>query len=170
MTTLLPQLQLELPAHIVLRKGNLLDSDADALVNTINVVGVMGAGIAKEFRSRYPEMYRAYQGRCRHQLVKIGWIDTHIVRDATGGARFVLNFPTKKHWRDPSQLEWIDQGLRDLRYLVERLESVRSVAIPPLGCGHGGLDWNAVMPRIVETFRDLDSVRIEIYPPASPSN
>ena len=158
-------LQLELPKHIVLVRGDLLRSTADVLVNTVNEVGVMGAGIAKEFRRRYPTMYRTYQTRCRHRLVEVGKIDVHIVQDARG-ARFVMNFPTKQHWRDPSQLQWIDQGLPALRRLVEQPPSAQSIAIPPLGCGNGGLRWEEVLPRIVRTFHDLPAVRVEIYQPS----
>ena len=167
--SLLHQLQLTLPDHISLARGSLLDSDADALVNTVNTVGVMGAGIAKAFRDRYPEMYRGYRARCRRGLVQTGKIDVHIVTELHG-ARLVMNFPTKQDWRYPSRLEWIDQGLPELRRLAESLPSMRSIAIPSLGCGHGGLDWSTVLPRIVETFRDLESVRVEIYSPATYSS
>ncbi|MCA1704199.1 MAG: macro domain-containing protein, partial [Actinobacteria bacterium] len=126
--------------------GNLLDSDAEALVNTVNTVGVMGKGIALQFRRRYPDMFRAYERAAKRREVRLGQMHVWDTGAMTG-LRFVINFPTKGHWRARSRLPDIEAGLADLVRVV-REKSISSIAVPPLGCGSGGLDWAEVKPLI----------------------
>ncbi len=143
--------------------GNLLDSDAEALVNTVNTVGVMGKGIALQFRRRFPEMFRAYEGAAKQGDVRLGQM--HVWNTgAMTGPRFVINFPTKGHWRARSRLPDIEAGLADL-VRVARDKSIKSIAVPPLGCGSGGLDWAEVRPLIVSAFEQLPDVDVRIFPP-----
>ena len=137
--------------------GNLLESDAEALVNTVNSVGVMGKGLALQFKRSFPLMHCQYQRACRKAMVQIGrmWVfDTEY--------KTIINFPTKKHWRDPSQLQWIQLGLYDL-VLSVYIRGIESVAIPPLGCGNGGLDWDVVRPLIAKAFEPLPDVKVFVY-------
>src|SRR5437879_5560124 len=144
--------------------GNLLDADVDALVNTVNTVGVMGKGIALQFRRAYPAMYAAYQSAVAADEVGLGRM--HVwPTGALAGPRYVINFPTKGHWRSRSRLDDIEQGLRDLVRVVRELR-IRSLAVPPLGCGNGGLDWRQVEPRIRSVLAVLDpDVQVLLYPP-----
>ena len=112
-------------------QGNLLNAQADAIVNTVNTVGVMGKGIALMFKEAYPDNFRAYQAACKRGDVRVGKIFVHQRRELIG-PKWIINFPTKDHWRNDSKIEWIVEGLRDLRGFLER-ENIRSVAIPPLG-------------------------------------
>ncbi|HXN36792.1 MAG TPA: macro domain-containing protein [Solirubrobacteraceae bacterium] len=148
------------------RKGNLLAADAEALVNTVNTVGVMGKGIALQFRKAFPDNYRAYQRACRHNELKPG---SMLVFETSrlGGPRLVINFPTKRHWRGKSRMEYIDAGLADLARIL-RHHQVRSVAIPPLGCGNGGLPWSEVRPKIEAALKPLPDIRIALYAPGPP--
>jgi O-acetyl-ADP-ribose deacetylase (regulator of RNase III) len=149
---------------IISSQGNLLDANVDALVNTVNCVGVMGKGIALQFKRRYPAVFKAYEKACRDDEVQIGKMFV-VETEQIEGPRFVVNFPTKKHWRSPSKLEYIEAGLDDLKRVIREL-GIESIAIPPLGAGNGGLDWTAVEPVIRESLHDLDEVRILIYAPA----
>jgi O-acetyl-ADP-ribose deacetylase (regulator of RNase III) len=143
--------------------GNLLDSDAEALVNTVNTVGVMGKGIALQFRRRFPDMFRAYERAAKRREVCLGQM--HVWETgAMTGPRFVINFPTKAHWRARSRLPDIDAGLADLVRVV-REKSISSIAVPPLGCGSGGLDWAEVKPLIESAFEQLPDVDVRIFPP-----
>jgi O-acetyl-ADP-ribose deacetylase (regulator of RNase III) len=149
---------------ITFRQGNLLDSGAEALVNTVNTVGVMGKGIALMFKEAFPENFRAYAAACKKGEIGIGRVFVTEKRDWVSGSRWVVNFPTKKHWRHPSKLEWIEEGLQDLkRFIVEN--EVRSIALPPLGSGNGGLDWERVRPRIEAALGSLSDVDIIVYEP-----
>lgn len=145
--------------------GNLLAADVDALVNTVNTVGVMGKGIALQFRRAYPEMFKAYVTAAKAGEVELGRMHvwpTH----ALDGPRYVISFPTKAHWRAPSRLRDIEAGLVDLVRVVEQL-SIRSIAVPPLGCGNGGLDWREVEPLIHAAFDRLPKVDVRLYPPGT---
>lgn len=143
-------------------QGNLLAADAEALVNTVNTVGVSGKGIALMFKESYPENFRAYEAVCKAgRLVPGGLFITQ--RQDMLGPRFIVNFATKKHWRHPSRLEWIEQGLVALKKEIEA-RGIRSIAIPPLGAGNGGLDWSDVKPLIAEALSDLDC-EIIVYEP-----
>jgi O-acetyl-ADP-ribose deacetylase (regulator of RNase III) len=142
--------------------GDLLQADVDALVNAVNCVGVMGKGIALAFKNRFPANYRAYASACQQGQVRTG---TMFVtwQDVLVGPRWIINFPTKRDWRAPSQLAWIVSGLQDLRrFLVD--EQVASVAIPALGAGNGGLDWPSVRNAIEHALGDLD-VDIRLFEP-----
>lgn len=146
-------------------KGNVLDADVEALVNTVNTVGVMGKGIALMFKEAYPENFRQYEAACKAGELEVGTIFVHeLPPKLTGGPRWILNFPTKKHWRHKSRIEWIEAGLKDLRRVIGE-RGIRSVAIPPLGCGHGGLRWAEVRVLIERTLHDLDDVEVHIYQP-----
>jgi O-acetyl-ADP-ribose deacetylase (regulator of RNase III) len=143
--------------------GNLLEADADALVNTVNTVGVMGKGLALQFKQAYPANFHAYRAACRQGEVRTGQVFVY----ATGTGRrprFVINFPTKEHWRSGSKLSDIKAGLADLRKVIQS-RGIRSIAVPPLGCGNGGLDWRDVRPLIVNALGDLPDVHILLYPP-----
>jgi O-acetyl-ADP-ribose deacetylase (regulator of RNase III) len=145
-------------------KGNLLEAPAEALVNTVNTVGVMGKGVALQFRQAYPEMYRAYQKACDAKDVHLGQVQVFDLGGLAGGPRWIINFPTKGHWKAKSSLTDIEAGLADLTAIVERL-GIRSIALPPLGCGNGGLDWGDVLPRIEQAFSKLRDVEVLVFPP-----
>lgn len=144
-------------------KGNLLEDSAEAYVNTVNTVGVMGKGIALQFKQAFPDVFKQYEKACKKGLIQVG--NMHVT-EVVGFAspRYVINFPTKEHWRNPSKLEYIEEGLKDLVRVVKDLK-IRSIALPPLGCGNGGLDWRQVRPMIVEAFQTLD-VTVHLYEPA----
>lgn len=149
---------------IIEAHGNLLDADVDALVNTVNTVGVMGKGIALQFRRAYPQMYAAYERAAKADEIKLGHM--HVwPTEALTGPSYVINFPTKGHWRARSRLSDIERGLQDLVRVVRELR-IRSLALPPLGCGNGGLDWRQVEPLIRATLESLDpEVQVVLYPP-----
>jgi O-acetyl-ADP-ribose deacetylase (regulator of RNase III) len=146
-------------------KGNLLEAPAEALVNTVNEVGVMGKGVALMFREAFPESASAYQEAAKRGDVHVGRV--LITRnEALVGPRWIIHFPTKKHWRHPSRLEWVRDGLKDLVRVV-RENGIRSVALPPLGCGNGGLEWGQVRREIEGALADLDDVEVIVYEPTS---
>lgn len=144
------------------RSGNLLDSKAQTLVNTVNCVGVMGKGIALEFRRRYPQMFRQYVELCGRREVRPG------IPYCYGAVpQQILNFPTKGHWKAKSRLSDIERGLR----LLERHYTdwnITSIAMPPLGCGNGGLDWSEVKPLIERHLAHLP-ISVEVYVPLNHS-
>ena len=146
-------------------QGNLLDADVDAVVNTVNTVGVMGKGIALMFKERFPHNYEAYVAACKAGKVQLGKMFVSAV-DKLEGPRWVINFPTKGHWRQPTKLEWVQSGLADLKNVI-REKNIRSIAIPPLGCGNGGLNWLIVRPLIEQELRDLKEVEIVVYEPTT---
>lgn len=143
--------------------GNLLDAPAEALVNTVNEVGVMGKGIALMFREGFPENTRVYTEACRHGEVRIGHMLVTRNSDLTG-PRWIINFPTKKHWRQPSRLEWIKEGLKDLVRIVQE-HHIRSIALPPLGCGNGGLQWDQVRREIEGALSSLADTEVMVFAP-----
>jgi O-acetyl-ADP-ribose deacetylase (regulator of RNase III) len=144
--------------------GDILQDDAEAVVNTVNCVGVMGRGIALQFKNQYPENFKAYTTACKDDLVQPGRMFIHETGEFTG-PKFIINFPTKRHWRGKSRLEDIDSGLTVLAEEIVRLK-IRSIAIPPLGSGLGGLDWQEVKQRIEKTFEGLNEIDVHIYEPA----
>ncbi len=131
-------------------------------MNTVNTVGIMGKGIALQFKQAYPQMFRAYERDCKSGEVKLGKAQVFDLGGLVGGPRWIINFPTKGHWRVGSRMEDIESGLKDLVATINRLH-VRSVAVPPLGCGNGGLDWNDVRPRIESAFATLPEVRVLVF-------
>ena len=146
-------------------QGNLLEAETEAIVNTVNEIGVMGKGIALMFREAFPENARAYEVACKAGKVKVGTMFVSKERDLIGD-RWIINFPTKKHWRNPSKMEWIREGLKDLaRVICEK--QIRSVAIPPLGCGNGGLEWSQVRREIEFALSDLEGVKVLVFAPTS---
>ena len=147
---------------IIEGKGNLLTEDVEALVNTVNTVGVMGKGVALQFKQAFPANFRAYQLACkRGELVlgKMFVMHTGLLRPA-----LIVNFPTKQHWRGQAHLADIERGLNNLINVV-RQENVKSLAMPPLGCGLGGLRWSEVRPLIEQAFAALPDVEVRLYAP-----
>src|SRR5215475_540915 len=148
---------------IELKRGDILKQDAEALVNTVNCVGVMGRGIALQFKHGFPENYKAYRDAADHGRVQPGRmlvVDLNRVLNP----KLIINFPTKRHWKGNSRIEDIQEGLSDL-VKVLRERKVRSVAIPPLGCGLGGLDWNIVRPLIEKALSELPEIRVYLFEP-----
>lgn len=147
------------------RTGDLLTADAEALVNTVNCVGIMGRGIALQFKHAYPDNFKVYAAACKRGDVEPGRMLV-FETNALVGPKCIINFPTKRDWRGKSRLEYIDAGLIALVAEI-RLRDIRSLAVPPLGSGLGGLDWQAVRPRIAAAFEPLDGVRVVVYEPSS---
>lgn len=147
-------------------EGNLLDAPVDALVNTVNTVGVMGKGIALQFKRAYPVMFKEYAAAAKRGDLAIGRMHTWRTGQLSGPT-IIINFPTKRHWRGSSKLADIEAGLDDLVDVVRR-EGVGSIAVPPLGCGQGGLDWAVVEPLIRSKLAQLGDVDVRLYPPAGP--
>ena len=149
---------------IEFKQGNLLLENAEALVNTVNCVGVMGKGIALQFKQAYPENFRQYEKACRSTFVQPGRMFTV----ATGNLfnpKYIINFPTKRHWKGKSNIEDIKSGIFALVAEVRRL-NITSIAIPPLGCGNGGLNWAEVQPLIESAFAHLPNVQVIIFEPS----
>lgn len=145
-------------------RGDLLAAPAEALVNAVNTVGVMGKGIALQFRRTFPEMFAAYEVECRAGKIRIGMMHVFDRGESVGRGRWIINFPTKRHWRERSRLADVESGLSDLVVVIQQFR-IESVAIPPLGCGLGGLDWDDVRPRIEMAFAPLANVRVLLYGP-----
>lgn len=145
------------------RNGNLLEDSSEALINTVNTVGLMGKGIALQFKQAFPDVFREYQRACKNDEVQVGKM--HVVpTNSLVGTKYVINFPTKKHWKENSKMNYITEGLSDLKNVIEEL-GIQSIALPPLGCGNGGLNWGVVKPQIEETFRE-SSVKVHVYEPS----
>lgn len=147
-----------------LTNGNLLESEAEALVNTVNCVGYMGKGIALQFKRAFPENFKDYAKACHVGEVQPGRMHVHF-NEGMMSPRYIINFPTKRHWKGRSKIEDIDAGLKALVAEVSRLK-IKSIAIPPLGCGLGGLDWNVVRPMIESAFLNLPELSVSLYVPA----
>lgn len=143
--------------------GDILKCEADALVNTVNCVGVMGRGIALQFKNMYPDNFKAYAAACKREAVQPGHMFVYETGQLTP-PRFIVNFPTKRHWRGKSRIEDIDAGLADLVKVIHS-KGIRSIAIPPLGSGLGGLDWNEVRPRIEDALAELGDVQVLVFEP-----
>lgn len=144
-------------------QGDILKDESEAIVNTVNCVGIMGRGIALQFRNAYPENYKAYEKACKQGLVQPGRM--FVTETGEFSPRYIINFPTKRHWRGKSRMEDIESGLEALLQVI-RERSIRSIAIPPLGSGLGGLDWNEVKTRIHTALADLPDTHVVIYEPA----
>ena len=139
--------------------GDIFQSEAQTLVNAVNCVGVMGKGIALEFKKRFPEMYEDYVVRCARKEVRIG--EPYLFRGAA--LPQIINFPTKDHWKSLSRIEDIEHGLK---YLLSRYKEwgISSLAVPALGCGNGQLEWQVVKPLIQKYVQEMD-VPVEVYAP-----
>jgi O-acetyl-ADP-ribose deacetylase (regulator of RNase III) len=148
---------------IEVRHGNLLTTDAEALVNTVNCVGVMGKGVALQFKQAYPENFRQYERACRDKKVRPGQMFI-VPTGKDTNPKYIINFPTKRHWKGKSKLEDIRSGLEALVDDVQRL-GIRSIALPPLGCGNGGLEWSDVEPLIEAAFAWMPEVQVIVFPP-----
>jgi O-acetyl-ADP-ribose deacetylase (regulator of RNase III) len=149
---------------IELTRGDIVKAEAEALVNTVNCVGFMGRGIALQFKRAFPANFQAYEVACRANEVQPGRMLVY----PTGylaSPRYIINFPTKRHWRGKSRIEDIESGLRALVAEVRQL-GIESIAVPPLGCGLGGLDWRDVRPRIERAFAEIPNVRVQLFEPA----
>jgi O-acetyl-ADP-ribose deacetylase (regulator of RNase III) len=145
--------------------GNILEADAEALVNTVNCVGIMGRGIALQFKNVFPANFRAYEAACARQEIQPG----HMFVFETGtmtNPKFIINFPTKRHWRGKSRMEDIESGLKALVAEIRR-RNIRSIAVPPLGSGLGGLNWRDVRANIETAMRGLVDVDVFVYEPHS---
>jgi O-acetyl-ADP-ribose deacetylase (regulator of RNase III) len=148
---------------IELFQGDILKADVEALVNTVNCVGIMGRGIALQFRKAFPENFKAYEAACKTNEVKPGKMFIYDL-NRLGTPRFIINFPTKRHWKAKSRIEDITSGLTDLIEVLQQ-QQIRSIAIPPLGCGLGGLNWEQVRPLIIEAFQSLPEVAVIVFEP-----
>jgi O-acetyl-ADP-ribose deacetylase (regulator of RNase III) len=144
-------------------RGNLLTAETEALVNTVNCVGIAGRGIALSFREAFPENFRAYVQACKRKELQPGQMQVFRTGQL-GNPKFIINFPTKRHWKGKSQIEDIKTGLVALIEQVQALK-IKSIAIPPLGCGLGGLEWSAVRPLIEQAFAILPSVEVLVFEP-----
>jgi O-acetyl-ADP-ribose deacetylase (regulator of RNase III) len=143
--------------------GNLLSADVEALVNTVNTVGVMGKGLALQFKKSWPDNFSAFAKACQSGEVVPGKMHVYSLNGMLN-PRFIINFPTKRHWREGSRLEDIETGLLALVEEIHR-RKIQSIAIPPLGCGYGGLDWSVVRSLIEQTFANLPEVNVLLYSP-----
>ena len=150
---------------IEFKTGDILRADVEALVNTVNCVGIMGRGIALQFKNDFPENFKAYEAACEREEVQPGKMFVFETRTLTN-PKFIINFPTKRHWRGKSRMEDIDSGLKALVEEI-RTRSIRSIAIPPLGSGLGGLNWADVRPRIVRSLRGLNGLQVIVFEPNS---
>lgn len=148
---------------IIYKQGDLLADSAVALVNAVNTVGVMGAGIAQQFKKQYPDMFTEYEKACHEGEVTLGKMHVVLI-EKDGEKKYIINFPTLEHWSDTSELKHIEAGLADLVKTVQEKE-IPSIAIPPLGCGVGGLEWEDVRQRIEEAFNELPNVQVHLYEP-----
>ncbi len=154
------------PANLLMieyKKGDILREDVEALVNTVNCVGIMGRGIALQFKNAFPENFKSYVAACERHEVRPG----QMLVFKTGGLtnpKYIINFPTKRHWRGKSRFEDIEAGLVALVNEI-RSRDIQSIAIPPLGSGLGGLDWSNVRPRIERTLQELPNLRIVVFEP-----
>src|SRR5882757_898520 len=148
---------------IAIKSGDLLKEETDAIVNTVNCVGIMGKGIALQFKQRWPQNFKAYEAACKRKEIKPGKMFIYDFGE-WGKPRFIINFPTKMHWRGDSKIEYIEQGLHDLVLQAKRL-GIKSIALPPLGCGNGGLDWDAVRGLVFDAFKDHPQIQVDLFEP-----
>lgn len=148
---------------IAFRQGDLFASGAEAIVNPVNCVGVMGKGLALQFKERFPGNYKSYREACGQGLVVPG--EMFVVETGQALPRLIINFPTKRHWRDRSRMDDIEAGLSALVHVIDERD-IRSIAVPALGSGLGGLDWADVRNRIASALGSLHDVDVTVYEPA----
>ncbi|MBO4700916.1 MAG: macro domain-containing protein [Alphaproteobacteria bacterium] len=149
-----------------IQDGDIFKAETEAVVNTVNCVGIMGKGIALQFREKYPENYKSYKHACDNGKVVVGKM--FVTKNGLLKPNYIINFPTKEHWRGKSKLEYIETGLDDLKLVLQKY-NIKSVAIPPLGAGNGGLDWLTVKQLIIQKLNDLDT-DIIIFEPSTRFN
>ena len=147
---------------VKVESGNLLKSEVDALVNTVNTVGVMGKGVAYQFKQAYPENTKAYESACKRNEIKLGQM--FVTFTGQFQPSLIINFPTKSHWKANSRIEDIESGLADLIRVVKE-HQIRSIGLPPLGCGFGGLRWEDVRPLIERAFESVPDVAVHLFAP-----
>lgn len=148
---------------IELVQGNIFDADVEALVNPVNCVGVMGKGLALQFKNRFPENFEFYESMCDYHRLWPGKMLLSFLKRGSNPS-YIINFPTKLHWRTESKIEYIKDGLVDLILCINR-NCIKSIAIPPLGCGLGGLRWSDVRTLIENSFAELTDVSVLLYVP-----
>jgi O-acetyl-ADP-ribose deacetylase (regulator of RNase III) len=148
---------------VMIKSGDLLKANSEAIVNTVNCVGVMGKGIALQFKQRWPQNFKAYAAACEREEIRPGKMFIYDLGE-WASPRFLINFPTKVHWRGHSKYEYIEKGLCDLVLQVEHL-GLKSIALPPLGCGNGGLDWHRVKGLVLDAFKDHPQVQVDLFEP-----
>ncbi len=146
---------------IHIKQGNIFDSKAQAFINPVNCVGVMGAGLAQQFKKIYPDNYIAYEFACSNKSVIIGRM---FVYKSDVGPQYIINFPTKIHWKNKSKIEHIESGLHDLVKVIETY-NISSIAMPAIGSGLGGLKWSDVENKIMGILDSSENIDIEIYVP-----
>ena len=144
--------------------GDMFTEDVEALVNSVNCVGVMGRGIALQFKNVFPENFKAYAEACSREEVQPGRMFVFETGQMMGAPSYIINFPTKRHWRGKSRMEDIESGLRALAQEVTK-RNIRSIALPPLGSGLGGLDWPMVRSRIEDALQNIEDVRVVVFEP-----
>jgi O-acetyl-ADP-ribose deacetylase (regulator of RNase III) len=149
---------------IEFKQGNLLEADAEALINTVNCVGIMGKGIALQFKQAHPDNFIKYEKACKAKKVEPGKMFI-VKNESLFNPQYIINFPTKSHWKGKSKIEYIEQGLNDLIQQI-KINNISSVAVPPLGCGNGGLEWDVVRPLIEKAAEQLPEVKFMIYAPS----
>lgn len=151
---------------ITYKHGNMFETDAEAIVNTVNCVGVMGKGVALEFKNRWPDNFKAYKKLCDDKQLRPGHMFVFDAGDMLSEVkpRFLINFPTKDHWRAKSEMSYIEDGLEDFVAQLKQFK-IKSVALPPLGCGNGGLPWRDVKAVIEQKLSDIDDVEFIVYAP-----
>ena len=147
---------------VIVKKGNIFDEPVEALVNPVNCEGAAGRGLACAFRGRFPENHEAYQAACRRNELVPGRLFVFLT--GLDQPECIVNFPTKRYWRLPSKLGYIDAGLGDLVNLVQT-RGIQSIAVPALGCGLGGLDWDEVRPLIVKAALLMPEVQVTVFEP-----
>lgn len=145
-------------------KGNLLEAETEAIVNAVNCVGVMGKGLALQFRKKFSaDYFEDYKRACQNGELQIGKVHVYSLKSETN-PKYIINFPTKDHWRGQSKIEYIECGLEDLKIKIGKCK-IESIAIPALGCGLGGLDWEKVRSLIESAFADLPDVEVLLFSP-----
>lgn len=137
--------------------------DLEAITNTVNCVGVMGKGLALEFKRRYPSMFQEYVTRCADGRMKTGQVWLYRVDTMGLNPQYIVNFPTKRDWRNPSRIEWIEAGLKNLRFMLN-VAGITSIGVPALGCTNGGLNFDDVFP-LIQTVLDIPDVDVYVFPP-----
>ncbi len=153
---------------ITYKTGNLFSEDAEALVNTVNCAGVMGRGVALQFKRQFPENFKTYEKACKQKTIVPGKMFVYKTGNVIN-PKFIINFPTKRHWRGASRIEDIKAGLVDLVNVIQTYD-IKSVALPPLGCGLGGLKWNDVQEQIEKTLNYKIKAKVTVFEPNGTPN